>query len=189
MKHWTDPLLFPDLTHTVGVLFDTSGLQGPSIMAVFDPSSDMTNEVLDSNAMYYWLASKLETKRDEVVYRFRNSDNVVEDFTWQFEADDLPFSEIDMDLFLALGHTKIGPTKIEVVIHRADLTLEYVDVTGSIADVYDFDYDGFPPQVRDGARVQAGYNTIGTSGRVYRTRVDMDKSVVERLMGNFHYYW
>jgi len=54
--------------------------------------------------------------------------------------------------------------------------------------IYDFDYDdqsgyagyagyaGYGDFVRKASRAQAGYNTIGTGGRVYKSNVQMSNS-------------
>jgi hypothetical protein len=181
----------PGLTHAVGALFQPPGNPGPSIKAVFAAGSEMSQAVLDSNKLYYWLAGKFQAKREEVDQRFRNSENIVETFNWHFDGGDFDFERsADADLGLALGKTKIGSVDVEVEVHRFLYTVESVKVTGTVSDLYDFDYDGapqWPDWVRDAARVQAGYNTVGTGGRVYRSEVQMLNSRCERLEGNFEF--
>jgi hypothetical protein len=71
-------------------------------------------------------------------------------------------------------------------VHRALYTVELVAVTGTVTDLYDFDYDD-GGDVRKAARVQAGYNTLGTGGRVYTSAVQMLNSRCTRLEGNFNF--
>jgi len=171
----------PGLTHSVGVLFAAPGNPGQSITATFAPVSEMTADVLDSTTLNNWLSDKFDQKRDEVTSRFQNSEEVIETFTWNFESD-LSFSVAsDPDLFFALGRTKINIT-VEVEVHRFLYTVESTRITGSITDLYDFDYDdqsgyaGYGDFVRKASRAQAGYNTIGTGGRVYKSNVQMSNS-------------
>lgn len=171
----------PGLTHSVGVLFAAPGNPGQSITATFAPASQMTADVLDSTTFNNWLSNQFENKRDEVASRFQNSEEIIERFTWTF-AGDLSFSVAsEPDLFFALGRTKVNVT-VEVEVHRFLYTVESTRVTGSVTDLYDFDYDdrsgyaGYGDFVRDAARVQAGYNTIGTGGRVYKSDVQMSDS-------------
>lgn len=47
-------------------------------------------------------------------------------------------------------------------------------VTGTVLDLYDFDYDGdLSAFVKSTALTQAGYNTLGTGGRVHKTRIEL----------------
>jgi hypothetical protein len=177
----------PGLTHAVGALFQPPGNPGTSINAVFAPGSDMTLAVLESNRLYYWLTAKFQAKRDEVDQRFRGSENIVETFNWHFDGGDFDFySSADADLGLALGKTKISAVDVEVEVHRFLYTVESVKVTGTVTDLYDFDYDD-GGNVRRAARVQAGYNTIQVGGRVYTSEVRMQNSRCQRLEGNFEF--
>jgi hypothetical protein len=171
----------PGLTHSVGVLFAAPGNPGQSITATFAPASQMTADVLDSTTFNNWLSDQFEQKRQEVASRFQNSEEIIETFVWNFKGD-LSFSVAsDPDLFFALGRTKVDVT-VEVEVHRFLYTVESTRVTGSVTDLYDFDYDdrsgyaGYGDFVRDAARVQAGYNTIGTGGRVYKSDVQISNS-------------
>lgn len=171
----------PGLTHSVGVLFAAPGNPGPSITATFGPASQMTADVLDSTTFNNWLSDQFEQKRQDVASRFQNSEEIIETFVWNFKGD-LSFSVASVpDLFFALGRTKVDVT-VEVEVHRFLYTVESTSVTGSVTDLYDFDYDdrsgyaGYGDFVRDAARVQAGYNTIGTGGRVYKSDVQMSNS-------------
>jgi hypothetical protein len=171
----------PGLTHSVGVLFASPGNPGQSITATFTPASEMTENVLDSTTFNNWLSNQFENKRNEVASRFQNSEEIIETFTWTFTGN-LSFSVAsDPDLFFALGRTKVNVT-VEVEVHRFLYTVESTRVTGSVTDLYDFDYDdqsgygGYGDFVRKAARVQAGYNTIGTGGHVYKSDVQMSNS-------------
>lgn len=171
------------LTHAVGVLFQPPGNPGVSLSAQFSPASQMTATLLESESLNNWVSDQFETKRQEVDQRFRGTTNAVETFIWQFTGD-LSFSVIsDPDLFFALGKTTIA-VRVEVEVNRALYEVQATALTGSVMDLTDFDYDdgsgyaGYGDFVRDGARVQAGYNTLGIGGRVFKNNVQMFNSPI-----------
>jgi hypothetical protein len=177
------------LTHAVGVLFKAPGNPGTSIKAVFPPNSEMTQAVLDSNLLYDKLEALLRSKQAEIEQRINGSENVIETFDWQISGGDFSFDALsaDIDLGLALGKSKITDIDVEVKVHRA-MTIESFTVTAIVTDLFAFDYDGNPQTpgwIRKAARVQAGYNTLGDGGRVYKSEVQMLNSRCSRMEGNF----
>lgn len=179
------------LTHATGVLFKAPGNPGTSITAVFSTNSEMAEAVVESNLLYNKLEALLRSKKLEIQQRFNGSDNVIESFEWQITGGEFNFEALssDADLFLALGKTKISNINVEVQVHRA-MTIESCNVTATVTDLYDFDYDGKPQTldyIRNAARIQAGYNTLGTGGRVYKSEVQMLNSRCARMEGDFEW--
>lgn len=66
------------------------------------------------------------------------------------------------------------------------LQVHEVVLTGTVLDLYDFDYDatvyGSPPEAKSAAEVQAGYNTLGIGGRVFKSKAQMlDRTVINPI--------
>jgi hypothetical protein len=80
----------------------------------------------------------------------------------------------------------ICPFDVTVEVHRDGYTIESVTITGTITDLYDFNYDGPPPWpefVRKAARVQSGYNTLGNAGRIYTVEIQMLNNACRQMEG------
>ena len=76
---------------------------------------------------------------------------------------------------LSLGGATIVGATLTVTVQKATLTASSVVLEGTLENLYDWDYDGdFPEIDRHGARVQAGYNTHGIAGNIYRIQIDLD---------------
>ena len=77
----------------------------------------------------------------------------------------------DPDLFLAFGNVSLS-VAVEFLVHRSGLVEQATFTNGVLDDLFDF-YHGGPdaPLAKPAARVQAGYNTLGEGGRVYRSKV------------------
>ncbi|MEP6670778.1 MAG: hypothetical protein ABJF10_16590 [Chthoniobacter sp.] len=175
------------LTHAVGLIFPPPGNPGPTINATFSRTSQMADDAANAHAIYVLLADRISAKKDEVHQRFGDPGNVVETFDWHFEGGSVNFANAsDPDLFLALGDTIISPFDVTVKVHRDGYTIESVTITGTITDLYDFDYDGppkWPEFVRKAARVQSGYNTLGNAGRIYTVEIQMLNNACRQMEG------
>lgn len=88
----------------------------------------------------------------------------------------------DTDLYLTLGNVRFSFLG-NVVVNR-DLRVSTSEITGTMLDLYDFDYDGgayFGPlnySFRSAARVQAGYNTEGTGGHVFKSKIVFQNTLI-----------
>ena len=81
---------------------------------------------------------------------------------------------IPSDVFVTFG-TATFNGEILVFVQRAGLEVSLVQVvTGVLRDLYDFDVLAKPP-APTGAKVQAGFDTLGGAGKVYRNRVILNE--------------
>lgn len=88
----------------------------------------------------------------------------------------------DLNMLFAMGRCKYELTIAVDFEERGNVVVVTdVRVSGRAVDLYDFDYDddllgvGF---VKKAARVQSGYNTAGSGGRVITTEIDFDEKSV-----------
>lgn len=89
----------------------------------------------------------------------------------------------DPDLYLALGNIVVHLNVTVTVLRNGDVTS--VVVEGEVSDLYDFHFDGDPAElVKPATRVQSGYNTLGISGKVYKSKV-----MIEGELENAYALW
>lgn len=187
------------LDHPVGVIFKSNensraGVAnagpGDSIIAVFSPESSMCLDIVESITFNEWLVSKLRPYAAKVIAYFSDPSNAAEAFlTMDMEfsttnslskkEEGLEFSKSeDTDLFLAIGRGTVS-VKATVVVDKSLYISSLTLNTGFLQDLYDFNYDGADPAfVRSASNVQAGYNTLGVGGRVYKSRVEFHATAV-----------
>lgn len=70
---------------------------------------------------------------------------------------------------MAFGRAELD-LKVEAKVRRKDLKLMRLRVIGEVMDFYQWDYG----QDSQPAVVQAGYNTLGSSGHIFKVRVSLD---------------
>lgn len=180
------------LDHPVGIIFKANsssvgGLPhagpGDSITAVFGAQSNMSRDVADSTTIHNWLHEKLDGKAAEVrAYFTSHPDENYATFNFNFdtkngqgEEEGLIFYP-DTDLFLAIGKGTLD-ANIQIEVNRG-LQVQDLIISANVFDLYDFDYDAkedgsSPEEVEWAADVQAGYNTLGEGGRVYKSRIEI----------------
>ncbi|MEZ5406268.1 MAG: hypothetical protein R3F23_08955, partial [Verrucomicrobiia bacterium] len=172
------------LTHAVGILFQPVAQPGPSIKAIFDENSLMAEKIIDSSALKNWLNEQFELKKSYVQQTLNNTTNEVVQFNWQLPPLDVNFSYIlDTDLKLSLGSISSSkkPVHVKIIVNVASGKTIEVKMTGTLNDLYDFDYDGEPfVFVKPAARIQSGYNTLGKAGRVYKSEIQLVDSLWPR---------
>jgi hypothetical protein len=155
----------------------------------------MSEDVANSTTMNNWLQDQLsqQTICDTVNQWFtshpqENSNT----FSFDFSTIDqngkdqgLNFAQsTDVDLFFAFGKVSVSVTA-EVDVDRSRY-VNSIDLTGDMKDLYDFNFDG--PEatlVQPAASVQAGYNTLGNGGRVFRSRVHMQNTKLSDFQFQF----
>ena len=90
----------------------------------------------------------------------------------------------DIDLWFAFG--KVNVTAVASVGVDRGFNVRDISITGNVNDLYDFNFDGSPAQlVKPAASVQAGFNTIGKAGQVFRSRVDMQDAAITDFQFQF----
>jgi sulfatase modifying factor 1 len=167
----------PSLDLNVGVDFDAGG--GPCVPQYsFPATTDVAAKILASgpvrNAVVAAVARHLASIREAFAdpstlsHTFSlsaNPDPVGLDFPEgpAFEAWDLYYAFREVDL-----------TDAQVTVWRQDETS--VGLSGIVTDLYDFGWHKGPLS-EWGALVQAGYPTLGPSGRIFRTKVLLDGKI------------
>ena len=91
---------------------------------------------------------------------------------------------MDWDLFLAIGKGTAS-LNVDLYVNRS-FQVHKVVLSGDVLDLYDFDYDasefGSPQEAESAAEVQAGYNTLGVGGRVFKSRIEIrDRTVINPI--------
>ena len=194
--------LEPGLDHSVGILFDASNCSnkglpkagpGTSIMANFDQTTRMSKDVANSVTMNNWLQDQLSLPAsDNAVRQYfaQNPDVITGTLSLPVNGgmDFQPGSSSgggDIDLFLAFGKVNVNVTAV-VTVDRSLAVIE-IKLTGDMTDLYDFNFDSDAaiPFVKDAANVQAGYNTLGIGGRVYKSTVHMQDTVLDDFQFHF----
>ncbi len=196
------------LDHPVGILFDASkssnaGLSkagpGTSITGVFNEQTQMSKDVANSVTINNWLQDQLSQQSicDTINQWFtshpqENSNTFYFDFSTIDQSgkdQGVNFAQsTDLDLYFAFGKVSVSVTA-EVEVDRG----RYVDalnLTGDMKDLYDLNFDATPQVllgwlVQPAASVQAGYNTLGIGGRVFRSRVHMQNSELSDFQFQF----
>jgi hypothetical protein len=196
--------LEPGLDHPVGILFDASQSStawgpplnniplphagaGASIIAVFGPATQMASDVANSTAMNNWLQAHLSTPANAATIKDFFETNPSANFgNFSFAlSDTLDFNlTTDVDLWFAFGKVTVSVVA-EVEVDRG-YNVQSISVTGAMNDLYDFNFDG-PPSLltHPAASVQAGYNTLGVGGRVFKSRVNMENTAVQDFQFSF----
>ena len=184
------------LEHVVGIIFQVPSGSGNSIDAVYGPNSLLVSDFAESSSFWGWPNSRLLQNEQEVRDAFDDVPEsvLVQTFRWRFSGL-LSFSKLaDPDLFGALGRVDVD-LDVEVDVHRFQLAVVSIKVSGTVVDLYDFDHESVETWVipidhpaRTAAEVQAGYNSLGTGGRVYRNRLEFeDSDAYSHLETTFRY--
>ncbi len=172
--------LEPGLTHPVGVIFLPASEPGTSNRYSFDDSKPLAEAAAKSSALWRLLVEEFKKHIKEVQDALQDSDHNFVDFHWGLQVG-INFDKFqDTDLFFAIAHG-VCDLDLFVTVDRS-LTTSDIKLTGSIKDIYDFDYD-FPVinlgvksyEVSKAAEVQAGFNSLGVGGRVFKTSCDYDQ--------------
>ena len=196
--------LEPGLDHPVGILFDSGkssnnglGKAGPgtSYIAIFAPQTQMASDVANSTTMKNWLQTKLSSSNNcayvKQYFISHPNDDYAElsfdvstvDASGKEKGLDFNFTT-DIDLWFAFG--KVNVTAVASVGVDRGFNVRDISITGNVNDLYDFNFDGSPAQlVKPAASVQAGFNTIGKAGQVFRSRVDMQDAAITDFQFQF----
>jgi hypothetical protein len=193
------------LSHPVGILFNSGAASthgvpkagpGASIRAIFAPNSPMSNKVAESDTLASFINGKLAPQADQIReeatrYFQLHPDEILAPFNYQLDTKSadgkeqgLAFLAADADLLLAIGKGTASIT-VDLYVNRT-LQVHEVVLSGTVLDLYDFDYDATvvnsPPEAESAAEVQAGYNTLGVGGRVFKSKIQMlDRTVINPI--------
>lgn len=165
--------------HHVGIAF-TSANSGPIRKYVWSQYSMLAYEIAASNLVTGLIRLRLasSTIKSEVQSYVWQPGEFQKTFTWPLHHSQndvlLGFGGDDPDLHTSFGSVWLKQAKIRVTVEKDTLTATSVVVQGTASDLYDWNYDeGFETD-RRAATVQAGYNTLGSGGWIFRLQVDMD---------------
>ena len=192
------------LDHPVGILFkgnaaSAGGLPkagpGDSIKAVFAALSPMSNKVAESDTIALFVVGKISPQANQIIeaatqYFQLHPDEDLAPFDYQIDTKNAQGKEqginfsVDWDLFLAIGKGTAS-LNVDLYVNRSFQVHEVV-LSGDVLDLYDFDYDasefGSPQEAESAAEVQAGYNTLGVGGRVFKSRIEIrDRTVINPI--------
>ena len=156
------------LEHRVGLKLDSNCADTTAQEVVYGDQSLTSLIIATSKTLKSIIQGRLNTKKQEVVDFFNDPQNSGET-SYEFEVllvqpiwyEDHQID--DLDLFLAFGKADLN-AYCTIRVDRATMQVNYARIVGVQTDLYDWDYtlDPIP------ARVQAGFPTLGSSGRVYR---------------------
>jgi hypothetical protein len=183
--------LEPGLDHPVGILFNAAqnslgGMPkagpGASITADFALGTSMSNDVFRSNTFLSWVEEELSQLGADIRQDLDQHHELTETYTVTLTTKKtvngvlkelgLGIDKVaDPDLFLAFGNVSLSVT-VKFLVHRSGLVEQATFTNGVLDDLFDFFHDGPDASLaKPAARVQAGYNTLGEGGRVYRSKV------------------
>ena len=164
--------------HNVGVLFNAAGM-GKAREYQFPARSRLSRKVMKSNELAREIRTRLFFHKSDVQNHEWQPNDKFHTFIW-----DLPWEVTfgdTLDLGMSLGDTDIVG-KMYAKVRRKDLKLVQLKVSGKVKDLYNWDY-GIGGYDRRAARVQAGYNTLGNAGHIYKVWVYLKGKV--KLRYNF----
>lgn len=170
----------PGLSHPVGVAFTPTSNPGASFKVLIDSAHELSSKLVESIAMKVWLHHEFDLINDFIrreIVQARIAGLTKLRFEVPADIKSMSFYPGDPDLLVCLGKVKF----IEPII-RFDVDMNggvsNVGIFGSAEDLYDFDYNaGYISQggflARPAAMLQAGYPSLGTGGKVFKTKIDL----------------
>ena len=169
----------PRLNYNVGALFMPTG--GGSIQHYdFSETSDLADRVALSNTFTSEIYSELNANANLI--ENYNYTQPTHQFTWTIDKS-INFASPDIDLIEAFGGVQLHIVTT-VLVRASDKTVLSVVYTGYITDLYDFYWylaqgntiDQFisAKANQDALSVQAGYNTLGSAGHIFETKVNFN---------------
>lgn len=176
----------PRLSHRVGALFNASGL-APGKELLAGSGSEIVEDILEETRL-----------RQNIIWptlvALRSMNTVREYFSQPpgnqeplHTFDPFPLTEngfifSDADLFLSFGGVTITGN-VTVTVRRSDMVMTECRIQGQITDMYDWNMEEWGMDRIPGT-VQAGYNTLGDSGRIFLSRIILD-NIVEGIQFTF----
>ncbi len=142
----------------------------------------MSNDVFRSNTFLSWVEEELSQLGADIRQDLDQHHELTETYTVTLTTKKtvngvlkelgLGIDKVaDPDLFLAFGNVSLSVT-VKFLVHRSGLVEQATFTNGVLDDLFDFFHDGPDASLaKPAARVQAGYNTLGEGGRVYRSKV------------------
>lgn len=165
--------------HHVGIEFNSSN-EGPIRRHVWSQYSILANEIASSQEIRWRIQIRLASaaiKGEVQNYQWQPGE-FNKTFTWTLDPEEndvlLSFGASDADLHTSFGKAWLNNAQIKVTVDKDTLTATSVVVEGTLTDLYDWDYEEGWEADRRAATVQAGYNTLGPGGWIFRLQVDMN---------------
>lgn len=187
-----------DLEHPVGLDFSGSNCSANTKDYTFSDTSVPAIKVLDSNTLGTIATGIFESHRQDVVNDFSDPNLTSKVYTWVVAPPNAPiwikYQDMgDNDLFYTFGKAHLVGT-LTVKVERGSSAAPWVSSAvfeGKQTDLQDFDYEvgiaepilGFPSVL--GAKVQAGYPSLGSSGHVSRNTVNLKGEVSQAYAYSF----
>ena len=166
--------------HHIGIAFDASNA-GPIRRHIWGKYSMLASDVANDQGITIRIGSRLAStaiKNEVQSYQWQPGE-YQKIFTWPLDVSEnnptIPFA--NEDLHTAFGKGTLNNARIKVAVDRATLSAISVVVVGTLTDLYDWNYEEGYESDRRAATVQAGYNTLGLGGGIFRLQVDMDTPI------------
>lgn len=170
-----DSVIPNEATHNTGVLWESvdESYTAPVRLNTFGAESYVANAIRQHSDFKGRVSATLSAYEPEVL-----------DWEWDsaehtFGPWSMPglieFNALDLELLNVAIHGAQVQATLQVTVRQADLKVTNIAISGQLNDLYDFDYNAASP-AHEAAIVQAGYDTLGNAGHVYRVRVILDKT-------------
>jgi hypothetical protein len=170
----------PGLSHPVGIAFTPTSNPGASFKAIITKDHNLSKILIASNAMSGWLATEFDgvgdqVRRDIVDARKAGGPEQMLHYSMSPANNSMGFGVDDPDLLVTLGKVKLVDA---VIVYDVDMFgyVSDVKINGYAEDLYDFDYGGgelLGYAARKASEVQAGFPSLGTGGKVFKTKIDL----------------
>lgn len=183
------------LSYNVGV--DFSALNSGTIRNYFfGATSNLADDVRNSDAFDRVITEVLEKNRATILMQYPDKNEHILSLPANLEfpdPDETPtIGELDRDLFYTFHGVSFKEASLAVKVRcmNGNLQLSELNMTGSLIDLYDFDYTPDLEKMVLGpidrmAIIQAGYGTLGDGGGIFRTEVNLSSKLSKYVGYNF----
>ncbi|MBA1446449.1 MAG: hypothetical protein M3H12_07585 [Chromatiales bacterium] len=163
--------------HNVGAIYDPITLTGSIRDHFYKSNHPLTRAALHSTDIATEIKLALGIIKDErLKHCICDPNQDVYQCYIEVNLSDRPRFTSTWDLFYTFGSADFVHLKLTAYIYKNSGELKSVDVEGYLSDLYDFWWkeDGFIN--RHAASVQAGYDTKGKAGHIFRTVLEFNGS-------------
>ena len=174
------------LEHRVGLKLAANGIDSTAQELVIGPSHAGSLDVAYSHTLADLILLRLNTKKTEVAEYFADPENAEE--TYYIGSVDVEGTVdygdhvvLDASAWLAFGKAEVD-LMCFFRVNRASMEVDLANISGVQTDLYDWDYTMGTTDEPFACR-QAGFPTLGDSGRVLKTRVDLSHDIYGPVVG------
>ena len=173
------------LDHNVGVLFAPNG-SGDAFEYKSTMYTAISDKVATSVALTRAINIELLQAHSYEVSNYNFGTELAHDFQWKVGQSSIIFAESsvtsldleDDDLHLVMNQAGLNLT-IVVTVRASDKNVVKIRCIGNVYDTYDFDWESGgllgAPVNQAGAAVQAGYDSLGEGGHIFKVNIEFDK--------------